>query len=531
MNIVKKIFLTLLCGGYFFMSSTMAFLGEDLGLDLYKQIDEGFESLEIKQYEYELTGQWETDINEVVWPILSEYWIECKLSGSGDIDNMLREWNVSLIIQKCSWENEVIPSLLVEEVTNALTYVRSTFRQRAETKSQKTYELARIGLYHDGNLENSPFDIINDLQEIDRIIFTQELEYNGVPYEKDPDDALDDFLQEDKSYLYEDPENIVEQDEIDEWEQEEIGAKDVVGLAEIIDDLDYHRYVCAPGSSLSGLDEDVFDTVIWNIEWTAWFTPNPRYFAYPDGVVSNGASWGWPFPGWWSLDGLYSSVSDPWACEWFFCIVIEFQKSNYGLSWWKSNSIESILQKAAKHLEKPANTSLTQRKQTTNNFELGAIIKDLAWTLRGFWIEVSTKPVPILDVESKNKDAVEWDLFEVKNLLTKYYKNLWLDYERRNDLGRFESTALEQKVLETAGWLSITYAEDRINKLQENKIALREKNRLVSLAVDKQIVQEDLREFADHFAELEWFIKAIEDFSISITGIITEMKKIPSRSS
>jgi hypothetical protein len=37
-----------------------------LGLDLYKQIDEGFYELEKKQYEYELTGQGETGVQEVV---------------------------------------------------------------------------------------------------------------------------------------------------------------------------------------------------------------------------------------------------------------------------------------------------------------------------------------------------------------------------------------------------------------------------------------------------------------------------------
>ena len=33
--------------------SASAFLGEDLGLDLYKQIDENFDDLERQQYEYE----------------------------------------------------------------------------------------------------------------------------------------------------------------------------------------------------------------------------------------------------------------------------------------------------------------------------------------------------------------------------------------------------------------------------------------------------------------------------------------------
>jgi hypothetical protein len=70
-------------------------------------------------------------------------------------------------------------------------------------------------------------------------------------------------------------------------------------------------------------------------------------------------------------------------------------------------TIETVLKRAAKHLEKPANASLTQRKQTTNNFEIGSIIKDLAGMFRGFGIEVSSKPIPILELEGKNDDLVE----------------------------------------------------------------------------------------------------------------------------
>jgi hypothetical protein len=529
MNLVKKIILFSLFGGYFFMNSTSAFLGEDLGLDLYKQIDKWFESLEIKQYEYELTGQWEADINEVLKPIFADHGLSCDIASSADIERMLADGNIWMIVERCVGEWNPIPSTLIEEVINTLNYIRATFKGRAETKSKKTYEIARIWLYSDGNVENSPFDLITDMQEIDRIIFSEELEYNGVKKDKSADEELDDFLEEDKDYLYE------EQDEEINEEEDEVGGVGIIveeqdegeGTGNIVDELDYHSYVCEPSEDLSWLDDEIIDEIINGIEWTGWYVPNPTYWAYPGLVVTNGASWGWPFPGWWTLTWNYIPVTDSWECDSFFCIVIEFQKSNYGLSWWETMAIETVLKRAAKHLEKPANASLTQRKQTTNNFELGSIIKDLAWMFRWFGIEVSSKPVPILDLEAKNDDLVEWDLFEIKNLLRKYYKNSSLDYERRNDLHNFRSRSEEERVIETAGGMRIPYSEDQINELETFQTALRENNRIVSLAVDKSILQDDMKQFATQFTELERFVAAIEDFCKAIKGITDEMKGIP----
>jgi hypothetical protein len=54
---------------------------------------------------------------------------------------------------------------------NQATHFNTTFSTRAADKTRRTYDIARIGLYSDGNIENSPFDLINDLQEIDYIIF------------------------------------------------------------------------------------------------------------------------------------------------------------------------------------------------------------------------------------------------------------------------------------------------------------------------------------------------------------------------
>jgi len=524
----------MICWYFFSAHNSAAFLWEDLGLDLYKTIDEGFYELERQQYEHELTGQWETSVEEVVRQITQEAGLDCEITSLDEMENIL--WNgttdqIPFILQACAWETETISNAVVERVINTVGQIKNDYSERATDKVNDIYDIAKIWIFSDGNIENSSFDLIHDLQEIDRIIFSEEIPYEWVPYEESVDEALEEFLEENNEVSTEDDDEILPEEVIEDDEgslDEEITPL----FPELFDDIiDDHSYVCAPDSATSGLNEDEILDIVNDIEWNPRSGVNPFVSVYEWGIATNGASWWGPFatsgPAWWS----YIDVRDEWNCDWFFCITIEFIRSNYGLTWWNTQAIETILKKAAGHLEKPANTSLTQRKMTTNNFEMSSIIKDLPWMLRGFGIEVQTKPIPILDVESENEDVAEWDQFELDNLLASYYTNLWLDYERRNDLDVYWDIEEETQVLQNAGWQSITFAEDQVNELRRLRNEMRSSNRQLSLEVEKEILRSDLRDFWDQFTELERFVWAIEDFVEAVSWSIWQMNKIPVRSS
>ncbi len=507
-----------------------------MGLDLYKQIDEGFYELEKKQYEYELTGQGETGVQEVVWPILEGEWLRCKIDSADDIEKMLGNTDPSkttaFIIERCGSEDAPTPTLLVEKVQNSLGQVKNNFSDRAREKSQKTYEIARIGLYSDGNIENSPFDLMRDLEEIDRIIFSEELQYEWVEQEKSMDEMLEDFLEEDKDYLYEeeneDDENTDEDDENTDEDEDTLITPPILE-----DTFEDHDYICRPGDDTSGLDEDELQDILDGIEWTngSGRVILPRTWVYPGPWPSNGASWGWPFPGVWP-DWDYAEVRDSWPCDpsQVFCIIIEFQRSTYGLAGGETVAIDKILEKAAKHLEKPANASLTQKKMTTNNFEISSIIKNLPDMLRGLGAEVQTKPVPILDLESENEDTMKGDLTEIENLICVIYKNNGFDCERQNDLGEFKNAEEEQKIFQSAAHMPITYPQIRMNELSSFQNALEENNRIISASLSQQVLYDDMKQFGDQFTELERFVLAMQDFVEWLKGEVSEMKKIPTRS-
>lgn len=175
-------------------------------------------------------------------------------------------------------------------------------------------------------------------------------------------------------------------------------------------------------------------------------------------------------------------------------------------------AIDKILEKAAKHLEKPANASLTQKKMTTNNFEISSIIKNLPDMLRGLGAEVQTKPVPILDLESENEDTMKGDLTEIENLICVIYKNNGFDCERQNDLGEFKNAEEEQKIFQSAAHMPITYPQIRMNELSSFQNALEENNRIISASLSQQVLYDDMKQFGDQFTELERFVLAMQDF-------------------
>lgn len=518
-----------------FFWNTNAFLWEDLWLELYKNIDEGLWELERKQYEYELTGQWESSVNEVVAPALALEGIQCEVNSVWDINRLIWEWeddHINFVVERCFQWDDPVPAVLAERVANTMRYIRRSYSDRAINKSRRTYEIARIGLYHDGNIENSPFDLIHDIQEIDKIIFGEEIEYEGVPYEKSADEALDDFLNEDKDYLYEDEED--EEDTGTGTTDEETGTGTIIDdEVTLLPDVWDHRYVCAPDTS--GLDTsdilDILEDIGDSSNTGSTYTPVTHVWEYPDTELTNNTSWGGPFPGVWP-NGSFTPTKDGWKCGDFFCIIIEFQKSQYGLAGGETQSIAKVLGKIAEHLEKPANASLTQRKMTTNNFELGSIIKDLPGMLRGFGIEVQSKPIPILDLESDNDSWVaQGDVYELENMIRSYYKNNGMDYERRNDLGIFGNDEAEQKVFETARGMPTVYPEVRIAELEQFTTRLRENNRVLSQSVDNEIQNDAFEDFNNQFAELEKFVTAMKEFVEAISGVVGEMNKIPTRSS
>lgn len=520
---------------------THAIIGEDLWLDIYSNLDTWVRELRQTQYEYELAGQWDGSVFETVNQILEREWLECQVHSASDIEKLI--WNttdntVESVLQACaSWRSEV-PIQFVERAQNALRDIRRVFIERADNKAEMTYRVARIWLYADGNSNNSPFDLIVDLQEIDRIIFWEEIEYNWITPTNNQ--SFQNFINN----LSPPPIEWIEDDIIDEnWESEwgDNGNWDEWDWNEEETPWDNwttpipeHEQICLPPNN-SGLDDDIVRRLRDNFSpirnW--WeYTPIINTFLYPEGIHDDWWDWQWPFKTegpWWDFE----STKAPWECskDDFFCIIIEFETTEYGLIWWESRSIMKVLSTVAEHCEKPANASLTQRKQTTNNFELWSIIRDLPWTLRGLWIEVSSKPIPILQEIEHDEDPTHEEIREeVINMLRDRYKALGLDYDRQNDVDIAERSTIVQKIFQTSAWMPISYPEQRLNEFRSYDRAFINATQRTYSDTSHITTQRQLDWFVDHFTELERFTFSLADHIEQFTWIISTLERVPTRS-
>jgi len=278
----------------FFSIQVSGFLGEDLWLDLYKNIDEWFEELEIKQYQYEISGQW-WNLTDHVNSILEINGIECEISNLQDI-KLISEASpdqIQAVFDKCNTsEKEEMTTTEVANVINQVWKVQSSIEIRAEEKSKQIYDIARIWLYSDGISENSPFDLITDIEEIDRVIFSEEIEYIWEDYGTlDFDDELDDYTEgndrvanaaynasssddetSSESSESEDPPTTPEASA--SWTEEDIIRDTLETLDEdgnpIITTPDGHLYACYQDRDASGFDETTLNWLTSDIYISGW---------------------------------------------------------------------------------------------------------------------------------------------------------------------------------------------------------------------------------------------------------------------
>lgn len=487
-----------------------SFLSDPTPFDLYKKIDGGYYDLEMKFIQKELQW-WKTDGSIIDDLNMRAKQNELKECFNWDISAKQMEQiyedkeSMSIlygILKECFDENnDTLSTQLFTQYYQLISESYQEWLQRAKDKVDNIYKIWRIGMYSDGVIENSPFDLMQDIADINSIIFEEEIPYDGVN-NYDLGKLILNTLQWSSSQdaytssLYQRPSggyfgntapfdpNICIVDNNNSWLNDDF-YRDIIGLSQRDDEENSENQSQSP--------------IVWS----------SGYKKTKDNSI--------------------------WPCNNFFCILVDFVIYNHKLLGWGTNlSIEGILKRSNDHLKKFAGTSLIQSRMTTNNFQLW--LKDLNLPdIFHIWVQVSYKPVPLLNVNisdyDESKDGQkDWENneFEYKNLLTTYYKNLWLDYARANDLDLFEQKQAEVKSIYDSSEQAITNAGNRFDTYQNYITQIRQQNNYISEnIIDTKIIQEDMEWFYYRYIELESFSQAMMDYAIQVKGIIDEMNKIP----
>jgi len=570
----KSIYFIIIFGIIFssFVNNTKAFLDTDLWLNLYKDLSDWLEDFEKKQYEYELGWQ----NNNITWNINSflvwnEIWNCLKNLDKNIVDN-IANWNTKVLYEHltkaCLNEDWSITSKKASEIIEETSKIRDYYIDIAEEKSKIIHNISRISMYADWNLENSPFDIIADLNNINKIIFKESIDY--VPEESS-------FLGEYKNNLHATPFiNIVDWKACGPWwssawwnsnkwdsnkdnnffnnknnKNSEIKSSDELSnfrkKLNKISDIDSNNYTCPEDNEESWLNDNSlnalknsldnyntsfkFDYLEWGHIKLSDSNKINNWWTYSGPIPCLAAS---TFKSCMSKSKLpkYKHVNDNdlWKCNKYFCVVVEMVVTEHNL-FWDQSSVEFLLENSNKHLKKAANSSLVQSKMTINNFEIS--LRDLDLTeMFHMWIMVSYKTPPFLNLENFNLEVPklsnpEIGFEEVEDMLRKKYKNIWLDYKDRNNIDNF--TYAEQKLksivqsIYAPAWTTSLLQNEYID-IQNLRAEIDNKEKK---EIHKKISRDTLKNFDKQFTEIDQFYKNIWKYIIDLDVIVKKLKEIP----
>jgi len=562
---------------------SFAFIWDDLWLDLYKNIDSWVWKLNNQMYSYELkwaSPDW--SIAEKINAKLESQWLEnCKVSENiteddvyqisyWDKENVEKSWNLWLLSEKIEWECTKIGQL--NKTQEIIRQISIDSQKSAETKSDAIYNISKTGLFSDWNIQNSPFDIVKDIKDIDYIIFTKEIEYNWE--ENISDDDLWDFLEakldkfEDKLNWWWNPwdNNLPDTDENEdndeEWDNDDDSDQEDDIVNEIIDwetnswvviiPWDETQYSCPSSENESWLSPEDIAKIIdstkwnWNNNWGSWWTNWPINKNYQwikplsDSPFSFSVS-GTP-TSWWTYNSpIWSQEYTPLndnkyfgLCESFFCIEIEFLTHKWDLLiGWTTRSIQSIMERSNDHLKKFANSSLVQSKMTTNNFELS--LRDLNLSdIFSLPIVIIKKTPPILDLDFFNKkvtkeknknsnpDPLSWE-----NLSKSRFKSIWINYERENDLSIYLKRDSEIKNIINNAELSVSKIKENQEERNKKVAKLLKLNDHITKIVQSNYQAKETDWLYKEFVELEMFTKEIQNYIEAFDSSAQKMLAIP----
>jgi len=516
----------------FFVWQTKAFLGDDLWNDLFKDINEWIKYLETEQIVYELSWQWWEISEKINFNLQANSLWECINEGITltDVENIVT-WDLATLQNNikedstCRNENWNISVENLNKIDDIIKNIYDEIKDISQNKTKQLNYISRIWIYTDWNDNNSPFDLMSDLENIDYYIFSEE-----IPYEWEDIGNIDDLMSDILSGNDNNNSNwTIETQLIDdndentnnEIENEDENEDDTYGVYKCIDsninselswlnNNEITNLLTKNSSSITNIN-DIFDYInedLINMD---------NYNAWWNSTYSNTDNW-------WSS---YSKINDnsQFPCEGFFCITIEFITYQHKLlAGWVTQTIDSLIWRSNQHLKKFAATSLIQSNMTTNNWELW--LKDLNLPdMFHVWLVVSTKPIPMLDVQNDDSENKQNDEFTKDNLLENYYKSYWLEYLRKNDLDIFRKKEAELKILLDTDELPVTKASEKVKEYNDIQVQETNETSLVSKTVIEKVISNDSSEFEERLIEHNKFSSTILNYIQNIDSIIRQMNK------
>ncbi len=431
--------------GSLFVSAEEGYIGEDLGYDIYKRIDEGIYKVKRDMIESRLKDS-ALLFNGIVGMICTGKNKEKIFCFKDRIDFTASELEdivgggLGAIYTHMNPESIGIDTEQAVRIRGLISEYYKTLYAAVTYEQKKLQEVGSIGLFTDGNKDNSSYDLMVDLQDIHNVIFAHDIPYNGtanmgassvtnlLANAYSPSSPLDGILPWDTKKP-----------------QTSTGSK--VSTGSTLPGLLNTGSECTPTESLPlNLDADFLRDA--ESQLLIGKSPKSSIAFSDDGKLPEY----WARLAKWGSSGSAGSGFDTFPCSGkdFFCITVSMVMYTQNiLAGGKAATIEKVLDENLKIADKYAGSSFTLTKMPKMFFGLSAIGLDLPSMLH-IGVQFSTLPPPLLNLKpptststwpgsapsvgSATSGLSKGESDEMSQILVCAFEESWFDPNRVNSL-------------------------------------------------------------------------------------------------
>lgn len=514
------------------------YVWEAAWIDLYKTVDKGSFSIRNELMANEISWSAQKIANMSV-----NYWKYIDTSKDftwPDLESIVYDWNTWLLLEYIK-KNEKWGYIEWFDSNVAIWLTKDIFKYYDDVgkhifdKENKIAKIASIWLFSDWDINNSWYDLMYDLEEINKVIFSKDIPYNWVLVNDWSNDAAA-IVWWGYNSLWTFPDISSEALWYAIWSNSfnpygTIVSWSTWSLVPVWSTTTTAQTTlpinqsnsCNSGSIITWTD----DSLIWDIvdqlsswtnsnttQWWEWNTSESWTPTWSNWGSSKGySSWAaWAF-GW---DVSWWSLFDSFECSDFICINIDMIMYTQNLlGWGKTNSIEWILTKNFKIIDKISSQSLIQSNMTKNFFSL-SILKSLKLpSMVSLGVVLSWLPPPILNLQPKEKKDEDTSEFSNENILVQMFQQNGLDYKNQNDL----NLAVRNKAITWCFWLTTDECNAKVESF--DNFYMPDSNMLDIMF--SKVSSKYRWTFSDDIVQLKWFWWSLY---LTIDSIINAFNKV-----
>ncbi len=525
---------------------------------MYRKIDSWTKDYLEKSYSMRLNGNKSSGtISQKINSTLKLDWFwNCDISADLQAHEVEEISNGNIeILQSKLWPNcfnyNWIPITTLSSIVGHTQDIKIAAKEESIGALTMNKSIADIWVYTDWNVQNSLFDLMKDIENINQILLKK---FEKHSWEWSAwNNAINNLFNSSNNHSSRENSNtlsgwLLTENELSEfqlpsaWHESTLWdtQSHISPLEGHILELDNTQYMCAQDTNQSWLwpNELAFllsqSQIFWesnnNISTPVWWSSYIASGSWTVQEIIENPNIAWIQT--WVWINKWND-NEAWGCDWFFCIEVDFVTSNPEPKW---DSIESILENANKHLKKFINSSLAQAKMTTNNFELW--LRDISlpdMLSLGFVVTKKTPPFLDLDLKKEEQEQKEnepsvgdwiWD-YKKNTFFCERWNAQWFDCTRQNDLDIFTDTMGEEKTILNSWDQTLSTISARIEERRKILETSKAKLAFIDLANQKDTQINETKEFEKQFMQLESVTKSMLEHAENFQANVQQMRKIP----